>query len=85
MFPKRNAVIPSSIGNIILSLEDTLSGGAQVYTKKILFNFEILDQNNEMLVVSQGDLIDHLSPAKLNAVKNFMNDIRTQIETETLP
>ena len=76
--PEGNRV-PTSIGNIVITLKDT------DIAQTVAFTVRVLDQDDVMMRDLQGNLAPHLAPAQITALQDFMADMRAKAVAEILP
>jgi hypothetical protein len=82
-FQRKDSAIPSFIGNISVSLEEIFMG--EVSNKNVIFRFQVLDQSRKLISTEIGNLKDYITVPQANQLKNFMQNLRVQIESEVLP
>jgi hypothetical protein len=87
-FDQAGTDTPTSIGLIIVSLKDAITGGGpdqdQPY-QVANFQVEVLDQNGVRMEHKSGDLAPHITAAQRDALMGFLDSLRVQAEQEILP
>lgn len=78
--PEGNRV-PTSIGDIVIVLRDTVNPSAQTANYQV----RVLDANGRELSGQSGDLVPHLTQTQINQLQSFMTAMRTKAVAEILP
>lgn len=81
-FSQTPTKMPTSIGEITIVLKDPDGTNAN---RAIDGDVRVLDQNNKILRIWEGDLQPYLTQAQINGLITFLDDLRTQAAAELLP
>lgn len=79
-FIKDSANPPTSVGKVSVTFS-TLDG---VSPTEATCSFSLLDVKNKVVNVKSVELSQYMSLAQLNAVNNFMTQLRTKITVEII-
>jgi len=83
-FTKEPTRVPVAIGNIVITLKDTVVHELDnVPYKAVYYDVEIFMDDGSR-VTRHGDLQPHLTTEQKQALLNFVEDMRTKAETEFL-
>ena len=86
-FNQESADTPTSIGIIIVTLKDAITGGGETGDdpyQSAGFRVEILDQNGSRMAMRNGNLAPHITPAQRTALMDFMDSLRVQAAAQIL-
>jgi hypothetical protein len=89
-FDIAQTVTPTSIGGIRITLYEnpngTLPDGGIGLIRTVSYEVEVLDQNNARMRTRGdiGNLIPHLTSQQMQALLQFMDDMRTKANAEIL-
>jgi hypothetical protein len=77
---------PTAIGSVVIILKDRPAMESQPASKTVSYDVAVLDQDGRRMDVPQdtGNLAPHLTQAQINALIQFMTDMRAKAEAELL-
>jgi hypothetical protein len=81
-FSQESNRTPTSIGTIHVTLQDPDGVAGNRGARYVL---EVEDQDGDVMRTLNGDLVPHLSSAQINAIQDFLDDIRAKAVNEVLP
>ena len=79
-FEREQSIIPTSIGDISVTLTDIADPTAQ----SAHFEVQVLAGNGCLMRLLRGDLVPHITAQQRQGLIDLMNDLRAQAESEIL-
>ncbi len=83
-FTQESTKTPASIGNVVVTLKDSLDDGEGAPYQAAYYDVRIVMSDGSE-VVRRGNLVPHITTAQRNALMDFMDALRVQAEGEFLP
>ena len=80
-FTQENPRIPTTLRSITVKLLNDLSA-TEPY--KARYHIQLFDQNDTLMKDYIGDLLDHYSASELQPVRDFIDQLRLDAETQIL-
>jgi hypothetical protein len=77
--------VPSEISTLEITLLDTTEEDDPRGPKAALYRITVEDQYGQPMNHYNGDLVPHLTSAQVQGLLDFMDDLRSQAESEILP
>jgi len=74
-FDPESSVVPTSIGDISVIMEDLETG-----TDRVIYKVIIKDADGNIITEKQGNLVPHLTAGEISAMQSFMAGIRTKAQ-----
>ncbi len=81
--PKALTRTPEAIEDISITLTDYIATDEPA-KQEASYSVQVMYNDGEIKVLT-GDLVPHLTPSRITALKGFMTEIRTKAEEEILP
>ena len=84
-FDRQDTIVAESIGRIMVTLSDAPSGGGEDGSEPIrTAQFDIVVEMSTGHRRIRGNLVPHLTQAQIQALLDFMANLRTQAENQIL-